>query len=46
MEKIFDKQGNLIGYKVPNNSEYTKKRKKEFSNIWIKLKENKNENKK
>ena len=46
MEKIFDKQGKLIGYKVPNNSEYTKKRKKEFSNIWIKLKENKNENKK
>lgn len=39
--KLFDENGNLIGYKVPVSKKYFKERKNEFSNIWIKLKENK-----
>lgn len=40
--KIFDKNGTLIGWKVPVDKNYIEKRKNELSNIFIKLKGTKN----
>lgn len=39
--KIFDNDGNFIEWKVSVSKKYIKERKKELSNIWIKLKDEK-----